>query len=386
MNKKRLFTPGPVSIPPEVSLKCAEPILHHRTPEFQKILKGVLEDLQYVFQTSEPVVLFAASGTGAMEASVSNLLSAGDKAIMISAGKFGERWIELGKAYGVECVVIELEYGQAVDPQQVETALKEHPDAKAVYATLCETSTATRIDLVALGNVVRQSDAVLVVDAVSALCAEELRTDEWGIDVVVSGSQKGLMMPPGLAFISVGARAQKLLGQSNLPKYYFSLEKALKSREKTDTPFTPAVSLVKGLGTALQLIREEGIENVWKRHAVLASATRAGVQGLGLEVFSQAPSNVVTAFNVPEGVDGAGLVKWIRDKLGVSFAGGQGSLKGKIVRVAHLGWVDELDIYQAMSALEIALDRNGYHVEFGAAVRAAEEAIAAESAASVETG
>lgn len=375
MLKQRLLAPGPTTIPEKVLSSMAEPIIHHRTPQFRQILAEVQEGLKYIFQTQNDVLLLASSGTGAMEASISNLLSPGDKALVIRGGKFGERFAEIATAYKIETEIIDVEWGEAVDPAQVEAKLSADKDKsiKAVYATLCETSTGVAHDIQALGRIVSQYPAVLVVDAISGLGAMELKPDDWGVDVVVAGSQKGLMIPPGLAMISLSCKAWELVEKSRSPRYYFDLRAYRKSLTKTDTPYTPAASLIIGLSNALRMIKEEGLENILKRHRRLAEATRAAVKAMGLNLFSAQPAEALTAVEVPEGIDGQAVVKILRDKYGLTIAGGQGKLKGKIFRIAHLGYVDILDCLQGISALELVLYELGYKFNLGAGVSAAEQ-------------
>jgi len=373
MRKYRLLSPGPTPVPEKVLLKMADTIIHHRTPQFQAVLKEAHEKLKKVFNTDNPVMIMASSGSGAMEASVINLLSKGDKAIVIRGGKFGGRFAEICEAYGVEVLAYDVTWGEAADPSVVAEMLKENPGVKAVYGTLCETSTGVVSDIAAIGKVVQGTGAVFVVDAVSGLAADEFKPDEWGVDIIVCGSQKGLMLPPGLAFISLSPKAEKLLDSSDLPKYYFSLKAAKKSYDKNDTPWTPPVSLINGLNSALDIILSEGLENVFARHARLANATREAVKAIGLEVFSKRPSNAVTSVKVPEGVDGAALVKKMRDEQGTTIAGGQAALKGKIFRIAHLGYMDEYDVISAIAGVEIVLSQLGYDVELGKGVGKAQE-------------
>lgn len=373
MKKVLLLTPGPTPVPERVLLAMARPMIHHRTNEFQEILKEVEEGLKYVFCTKNDVLIFASSGTGAMEGSVVNLLSPGDHAIVVRGGKFGERWAEICSAYGINVVPIDVEWGNAVTPNEIEIALRDNPSVKAVFITQCETSTGVGTDVKAIAKVVSQTDAVLVVDAISSLGAMELKMDEWGVDVVVSGSQKGLMIPPGLAFVALSEKAWRLVSQSKCPKYYFDFIKARKALQKTDTPYTPAVSLVIGLNEALKMIREEGLENVIERHSKLAQAARSAMQAIGLELFSKYPSNTVTPVKIPAGVDGEKLVKSIRSKYGISIAGGQEELKGKIFRIAALGYVSEFDLLTGISAIEMELLEQGFKVELGKGVQAAQE-------------
>ncbi|MGB2600606.1 MAG: alanine--glyoxylate aminotransferase family protein [Candidatus Omnitrophota bacterium] len=373
MRKYRLMSPGPTPVPEKVLLRMADTIIHHRTPQFQAVLKDVNVKLKKVFHTENPVLIFASSGSGAMEASVVNLLSKGDKTLVIKGGKFGERFAEICEAYGVEAIGYDVTWGKSADPAAVEKLLKENPDIKAVYGTLCETSTGVANDIEALAKVVAATDAVFVVDAVSGLSADPIKPDEWGVDVVVSGSQKGLMLPPGLGFLSISPKAQKLIESSDLPKYYFSLKAALKAHGKDDTPWTPAVSLIMGLDAVLDMLLEEGLDNVLSRHARLAKATRGAVKAMGLELFSERPSNAVTAVKVPESVDGAALVKKMRDEQGVTIAGGQSQLKAKIFRIAHLGYMDKYDTISALAGVETVLSQLGYNIEFGKGVGKAQQ-------------
>jgi aspartate aminotransferase-like enzyme len=353
----------------------ARPIIHHRTPQFQAVLKEAGEGLKYVFQTSGDVFILTSSGTGAMEAAVANLLSPGDTAICVQAGKFGERWTELCNAYGAKPEVINVEWGKAVEPEEIRSRVKgQGSKVKAVFTTLCETSTGVAADIEAIGKIVRETDAVLVVDAISGLGAIDLKTDAWNCDVVVSGSQKGLMLPPGLAFISLSAKAWKLVEAGKGPRYYFDLREAKKAWDKADTPFTPAITLVIALNEALKMMRQDGLANIFARHQKMAGAVRSAVKALGLELFApSAASDVVTAVKVPAGVDGEKLVKAMRDTYGVTIAGGQAELKGKVFRIAHIGFIEEFDIIAGISCLEKVLCQMGYKFQLGAGVKAAEE-------------
>jgi len=373
MKKKYIVTPGPVDVPPQVLLAMAQPIIHHRSPEYTPIFKEVNEGLKYVFQTANPVLTFASSGSGAMESAVVNLLSPGDKMLAIVGGKFGERWFDIGKAYGLDPIIENVEWGYGVDPGRIAEQLKNNPDIKVVYSTLCESSTGALMNIKALADTVSKTDAILVVDAISGLLTTPLKTDEWNIDVVVGGSQKALMTPPGLAFASVNNKAWEMVKKSKLPKFYFSWDKARKNLEKDTTPFTPAITTIFGLQAALKMIKEEGIENVWKRHDRLASAMRAGVKALGLDVYTKAVAPTLTAISVPEGVDGKAWPKVLRDKFGVTVAGGQGDVTGKIIRIAQMGYASTFDVTVALSAVELSLSDMGYKVNIGAGVKAALE-------------
>ncbi|MFA4990140.1 MAG: alanine--glyoxylate aminotransferase family protein [Candidatus Omnitrophota bacterium] len=374
MRKNYLLTPGPTPLPPEVRAAMARPIIHHRTPQFQAVLKEAAEGLKFVFQSKNDIFILASSGTGAMEAAVTNILSCGDTALVVQGGKFGERWTEIGKAYGITPEVLDVEWGKAVSPAELEKRLKANPKIKAVFVTLCETSTGVVNDIAACGRLVKDTPAVLVVDAISGLGAIDLKTDDWFCDVVVSGSQKGLMLPPGLGFISVSPKAAKLIEVSKSPRYYFDLRKAKKAWDKTDTPFTPAITLIIALNEALKMIKEDGLDAVFARHKKLAEATRAAAKALGLELFAPlAGSDVVTSVKVPLGLDGEKLVKTMRDTYGVTIAGGQAELKGKIFRFAHMGFIAEFDIITGISCLEKVLAQMGYKFPMGAGVKAAEE-------------
>ena len=375
MQKERLLTPGPTMVPEEVLLELARPMVHHRTPGFRKILAEVVEGLQYVFQTKSDVLVLASSGTGGMEAAVANLLSPGDKALVVRGGKFGERWAEMCETFGISPVCIDVEWGEAVAPERIQEALEEHPDIGAVFTTLCETSTGVATDIKTIGEIVRERPACLVVDAISGIGAMECRMDDWGVDVLVAGSQKALMCPPGLAFVTVSKKAWARIEGRKPAAYYFDLKKARASLTKGDTPFTPAIVLVRGLSKALQLIRAEGIEHVWQRHAVLADAVRTATSALGLELLAKRPANALTAVCAPPGTDPGDIISGML-KLGVRVAGGQEKLKGKILRIAHMGYVDELDIVACISALELTLAKFGLDVESGAGVQAAEEVFA----------
>ena len=374
MRKTYLLTPGPTPLPPQVCEAMARPIIHHRTPQFQAVLKEATEGLKFVYQTKNDVFILTSSGTGAMETAVVNLLSPGDAALIAEGGKFGERWTELCQAYGIKAEVMKVAWGQAPSPKEIEAKIKASKP-KVVFTTLCETSTAAAADIKAIAEVVKATDAVLVVDAISGLGAIDLQTDNWSVDVVVSGSQKGLMLPPGLAFLSVSAKAWNLVNQSKCPKYYFDLKAAKKALDKTDTPFTPALTLVIALNEALKMMKQDGLDNIFARHKKMADATRAAIKALGLELFTapDAISDAVTAAKVPQGIDGEKLVKTMRDTYGVTIAGGQSELKGKVFRIAHMGFIEEFDIIVGISCLEKVLKLMGYKFEMGAGVKAAQE-------------
>jgi len=372
MKKSYLITPGPTPIPPEVSSKEGLPVLHHRTSEFGAYFVEVIEGLKYVFQTKNDVLLISGSGTGAMESAVANLLSPGDTAIVATSGAFGDRWCKILETFGATVVAVKAEWGLAVNPSDVEEALKATPQAKAVFCQLTETSTGVVNDIRRFAELTAASQAILVVDAISGLVGQDINTDAWGVDVVVAGSQKGLMTAPGLAMASVSERAWKLVEAAKNPRFYFDWRKMRKSVPDKETPFTPPVTLVVSMAEALRQIKAEGLSNIFARHAWLAQATRAGVTALGLEIFAKQPCNVLTSVVVPAGVDGKKIIKKMREDYGVSIAGGQVHLMGKIFRLAHMGYMERFDVIIALSAVEMILHELGYKLELGKGVAAAE--------------
>jgi serine---pyruvate transaminase len=379
--KQYLMTAGPTPLPPRVSQVMAEPILYHRAPVFIEVYERALANLKGVFQTDNDVLGFAASGSGAMESAVANLVVPGEPALVAQAGKFGERWGELARAYGAETTELSFEWGEKIDPGRVDEALGSlGQPARALFATQSETSTGVLNDIRALAEVARAHDTILAVDAVSGIGAIDLPQDEWGVDVVVAGSQKSLMTPPGLAFTSVSERALAAAEQNLGPRYYFDWSKTAKGQREqpANSPFTPAVTLWRALDVALDLIFEEGLEVVFERHAILARAARAGIEALGLERFGpdDPDSNAVTAARLPETIDGAGVPKQMRDRYGITVAGGQGRLKGKIVRIAHCGYYGAFDIVVALTGLGMALRDAGHECEPGAGAGAAERVFA----------
>jgi len=375
MKRRFLMTPGPSPVPSFVRESLSQEIMHHRTSEFKEILKEVHAGLKSVFCTENPVLILSSSGTGAMEAAVSNLFSKGEKVLAIGGGKFGERWAEIAKSFSLDVVEMNIEWGTAPSPEAIEKILDENKDIKGVLTTLCETSTATVFDIEKIAKITSEKDMLLVVDAISGLGQDVLFTDEWGVDVVVSGSQKGFMLPPGLSFISLNKKAQSAMAASKLPKYYFDLTKALKSHEKCDTPYTSAVSLIVGLKSAIDAIKEEGLEARWKKFAKMAEAAREAAKALGLKVFSQRPSDSVTAIVSPENIKSSDIVKTLKVEYGLSIAGGQADFKDKIFRIAHMGWISEKDLIECFSLLEKALGNLGYEFKQGASVSRLEEVL-----------
>ena len=380
--KQRLLTPGPTPVPEETLLELAKPVPFHRTPEFRQLLGEVVQDLQYIFRTRHPIIPLTSSGTGGLEAAIANCLPPGSKAICLIAGRFGERWRNLCKAFGVEVVSVTAPWGQPVPPEQLAEALQQHPDAVGVTATLSETSTGVRNDVAAFGKLVAPRQALLLVDAISGLGVVECRTDDWHVDVCVTGSQKALMLPPGLAFVSVSAKAWRCIDQNPPGRvFYFDLRKYRDKVKDPDTPFTPAHTLVRALRHSLQRLRAEGIENVWARHARMAAAARAGVRAMGLEVFASQPADGLTVARVPEGLDGNALLSRLEKQYGIKLAGGQDTLKGKVVRLGHMGYIDAFDVLSALSALELVLLEMGHALEPGAGVAAAQQVLARAVAA-----
>jgi aspartate aminotransferase-like enzyme len=375
--KEYLLTAGPTPVPERVLLAMARPMLYHRAPAFTECLKETQENLKWLLQTKQLPLLLAGSGTVGMDAAVCNFLKTGDKAVVIRGGKFGERWGKICQAYGIECVFIDVEWGKSVDPKAVAEAIEKNPGVRAVYATASETSTATKHDVEAVAKIVKgKDDVILCVDAITAVGVFDVPMDKWGLDVVIVGSQKALMLPPGLAVVAISDKAWKANERSNLPRFYLDLMRERKSQEKGETAFTPAVSLVVGLRESLRMLKEETLEGVWNRHGRLAAATRAAAGGLGLELFSSSPTNSVTGIRVPNGVDGSAVVKNMRIKYGITIAGGQDHLKGKIVRIAHIGYFSEFDIITAISGLEMTLSDLGVAIRPGAGVAAAQATFA----------
>jgi len=376
MQKKYLMTPGPTPVPAEVLLTQAAPMIHHRTPDFSAAFREALEGLKYVFDTTESdALLFASSGTGAMESAIANCFCAGDTVIVCRNGKFGDRMKQISEVYGLNVIDLEYAWTEVVDPADVATALAENPGVRGVIVTQSETSSGVLNDVKAIGAIVREyPDTVLIVDSITGIGAVECKTDEWGLDVVMTGSQKGLMLPPGLAALTVSPKAWRAYERSTLPKYYFDWKKYQKNAEKDTTPFTPAVSLVLGLNVALGMIREEGLENVIARHGRLAEATRKGCEALGMKLFAPAEGrgSAVTPVWVPEGIDGKAIVNIMKSKYGVTIAGGQDDYAGKIFRVGHLGYFGEFDIITTLAALEMTLAELGHPFERGSGIKAAE--------------
>ena len=375
MRKEYLLAPGPTQVPPEVLLEMAKPVFHHRTAEYRKLHQEALEDLKAVFRTRNDVYAMTSSGTGAMETAVANVLSPGDKALVVQAGKFGERWAGLCKAFGAKVTVIDVEWGTAVDPELIRQHLKKDPEIAAVYTTLCETSTGVVTDIAAIGAIVKETPALLVVDGISGGGAIPVEVDAWGVDMLAVGSQKALMLPPGLAFITVSTKAWKRIDARTPAAFYFDIKKARKNIPTFDNPWTPAVTLMVGLKKALEMIKKRGVEQIWKDHARLAKAARAAVNAMGLKVYANPPADCVTAILLPENIDGEALVKKLRLDYGITIAGGQDKLKGRVVRISHMGYVGDADVIIAIASLERILTEMGYKFELGSGLRAAQHVL-----------
>jgi len=377
IKKQRLLTPGPTPLyPPALRAMMASDI-HHRTEDFRTVYKAVLADLKDVMGTSHDVLLFASSGTGAMEASVSNLFSRGDKVIVCSAGKFGERWAEITEAYGLEVNVLKSAYGDVVTPERVQAALAAAPDTKGVFVQASETSTGAAHDVRAMGRAVVKTPAIFVVDAITGLGTMPLDIDGWGLDVVIGGSQKAFMVPPGVAFLSISPKTWKHAESATLPHYYFDFKKEKKNGDKGESSWTPSTALILALGEALKYVKQIGMGNLIENAEMLARATRSAVKALGLEQFAAgSPGASVTSVKAPKGMDSGTIVKEFRSRFGAVIANGQGSMKGQIFRIAHLGYFDFADLFGVVAGLEIILHANGYPLKFGSGVAAVEQVYA----------
>ncbi len=376
IKKYYLLSPGPTPVPESVLSSAAEPIIHHRTPEFSKIFMEVTEGLKYVFGTKEDVYILAASGTGAMETAVINTLSPGDRVITINGGKFGERWGNICRAFGLDTREVVLPWGEDFSPEQLAEEIRKNPGVKAVFTTLSETSTGAIFDIKGFGEVVAATEAILVVDGISGVGATACPMDDWKVDILVTGSQKSFMIPPGLAYLAFSPKAWKLVETSKLPKFYFDIKKYRKNLEKQTTPWTPAVSLVIQQKKALDIIRNMGMDTLLKHHQVLGEATRAAVKAIGLELLAKRPGNILTAVKTPAGVDGNKLVKTMQNKYMAYISNAQDPHKGEFFRIAHLGYMGGFDIITALSALEMTLLDLGYDkFQAGASVAAAQKVL-----------
>lgn len=374
MKKHYLLAPGPTPVPERALLAMAQPIIHHRTPQFSEVFAEACQLLKFVFQTEQDVLILSSSGTGAMESSIVNLFSPGDEVIAINGGKFGERWGNISEVYNLNVHWVNVEWGKAVDVSVIKGLLDKNPNIKGVLSQASETSTTVTHPVRELAELTKKSDCLLIVDGITAVGVTDIPMDKWGIDALVSGSQKAFMLPPGLAFIALSEKAWKAAEKSKCPRFYFDLKKERKNLAKKTSAYTPAVSLITGLRETLLMMKEEGLDNVFARHERLARATRSAMEALGLKLLApQNPASSATGVYLPEGLDGKKFVKYIRDELGVTMAGGQDHLEGKIIRIAHLGYIDTFDIITAVSAVEMALEKFGQKIALGKGVGAAEK-------------
>lgn len=387
IRKQRLLTPGPTPLLPRALHAMMASDVHHRTQDFQRIYREVLADLKAVFGTRNEVLPLLASGTGAMEASVSNLFRKGDKVVVCTAGKFGERWVGIAKAFGLNAVIVEEPYGSYVRVEQVSAALTANPDARGVFIQASETSTGAAHDIQGMAKLIRNTDALFVIDAITGMGTMPLDIDGWGLDVVIAGSQKAFMIPPGLAFLSISPKAWERTATCDLPHFYFDLKKELKNAQNGEPTWTPAVSLIIALGEALKYIKQLGMDKLVDNAQMLAKATRAAAAAMGLELFSPgSPSASVTAIKAPPGMDSSVIVKAFRDQFGMVIANGQASMKGQIFRIAHLGYFDFADLFAMVGALEIILNTHGFPVKYGTGVAAVQEVYAEAAFAKTPVG
>ncbi len=375
MRKPRLMAPGPAPVPEEVLLEMAKPVIHSRDPRTKEGIKLAVEGLQEVFRTSNEIAILAATGTGAMEAAAIHGIPPGKKGLVVNAGWFGLRWSKICTALGIEHETIDFDWGQPADPAKIAAALEGRDDIAMVMATLSETSTGTGHPIEAIGEIVAGTNALLAVDGISGVGAMECRTDDWKIDFLCVGSQKALMLPPGLAFVAISTKAAERMDSFEQRAFYFNLKAARKKLDTFDTPYTPAHSMIFGLVKALEKIKAEGVEEIWARHRRMSEACQAGVKALGLELFSARPAEGLTAFFVPEGIKDTDIRKKLDERFGITFVGGQDKLKGRIVRIGHMGYNDELDVIGALAALEMVLADLGHEIDPGAAVTAAQRVL-----------
>jgi len=373
MLKNYLLSPGPTPVPERVLLAMAQPVIHHRTPQFSAIFADCAQRLKKLFGTEQDVIILSSSGTGGMEASASNIFSRGESVLVVNGGKFGERWGRIAEAYGLNVVWMNLEWGQAADPSAIKAALDENPEIKGVLMQATESSTTVRHPVKETAQITRERDVMLVVDGITGVGVFEIPMDEWGIDALISGSQKAFMLPPGLAFVALSERAWGKVEKSENSRFYFNLKKEKKSLANKTSAYTPPVTLINGLREVLDMVDEEGLENLYNRTALHARAVRAGTEALGLKNVTDSPSEAMTGVFLPENIDGAKMVKTLRDGFGVTFAGGQDHWKGKIIRIAQLGFIGAFDVVIALSSIEMALARFGADIRLGAGVGAAEE-------------
>ncbi|MDX2181663.1 MAG: alanine--glyoxylate aminotransferase family protein [Bryobacteraceae bacterium] len=376
IKKQRLLTPGPTPLLPKALHAMMGSDIHHRTADFRKLYKQVLADLKEVLNTQSDVIVLVASGSGGLEAAASNFLSPGDHVLICSAGKFGERFVEISKAWGLKATVLKAEYGDVVSPIDVERTLEQNPDIKAVMVQASETSTGAMHNIQAMAAAVKKTEALMIVDAITGIGTMPLDIDGWGLDLVVGGSQKAFMIPPGIAFVTISQKAWKAGESAKLPRFYFDLKKELKNAVNGESAWTPSIALLLAMAESLTYIKELGMDKLIANAQLLAKATREAAKALGLKLFASAPGNSVTAIYAPEGWDSATIVKDFRNRFGSIIANGQGSMQGKIFRIAHLGYFDISDVFTIVAQLELILAANGYPVTFGKGVAAAQEVYA----------
>ena len=371
MLKLRLMTPGPTPVPPEVTAAMVGPMDHHRTAGHRQVLREITADLQYLFGTRSPCVVITGSGTAGMEAAIVSVCNPGGKALVVNGGKFGERWVKVCRTFGIEHQELTIEWGYGVRPEAIAAELERDPRINTVVVVHSETSTAAASDIEGIARITRQRDCLLVVDGITGVGALPVRMDEWGVDVIVTGSQKALMCPPGLAIVAASDRAWRRMESFSSPCLYTCLKTYGRTLPDYDSPYTPAITLMMGLRKALAMIREEGLEKIWARTARLARATRAAAEAIGLRVFAKDPSDSLTALLLPEGIDEPTFRKRLRAEYGIVAAGGQDQLKGRAIRLSHMGYVDEVDTLGTIAAIEMLLNRMGHRVPLGAGVTAA---------------
>jgi aspartate aminotransferase-like enzyme len=375
MIKHYLLSPGPTPIPNEVALAMSETMIHHRTPQFNQIFDQARQGLKKLFGTKNDVLMLASSGTGAMEASVANLFSQGDKVLVINGGKFGERWLNIANAFGLNPVELKVEWGQAVKVDAVEKQMKTHPDLKGVMIQASETSTTVLHPVKEIAKLTKNGP-LFVVDGVTAVGVVSIPLDEWGLDVLVTGSQKAMMLPPGLGFIALSDRAWERTKQATLPRFYFDLNLERKNQQKGSGAFTPAVSLIFGARASLEMMQREGLDRVYARHARMSRATRAAATALGLKLLApDSPSPAATGVYLPDGIDADQVLDYLRDHMNITLAEGQDQLKGKVIRIAHVGYMGAFDVITAVAALEMVLRKFGVELPFGKGVAAAQEVL-----------
>lgn len=372
MKKNYLLSPGPTPVPERILLAMAQPIIHHRTPQFSAVFGAAAEKLKGLFHTKQDVIILSSSGTGGMESAIVNCFNKGEKVISVNGGKFGERWTKIAQAFDLAVDEVKIEWGNAVDPQEIKKRLDADKDIKGVLIQATESSTTVKMPIKELAAITKERDVLLVVDGITGVGVFDIPMDDWGVDILICGSQKAMMMPPGLGFVALSDKAWAKADKVKNNKFYFDLKKERKNLKDKTTAYTPAVSLVNGLLEALTMMEEETYPAIFKRHELLARGVRAGTDALGLKMVTKSPTEAMTGVYLPEAVDGKKFVKALRDKFGVTFAGGQDQWEGKIIRIAHLGYFGEFDMVIALSSIEMALHKFGHKVQFGAGVGAAE--------------